>query len=31
MSCSAPGIDIDAFRSDQEAAFDHHARSPSDQ
>jgi prevent-host-death family protein len=31
MSRSAPGIDIDAFRADQEAAFDHDASSPYDQ
>jgi prevent-host-death family protein len=31
MSRSAPGIEIDAFRADQEAAFDHDASSPYDQ
>jgi antitoxin (DNA-binding transcriptional repressor) of toxin-antitoxin stability system len=31
MSRSAPGIDIDAFRADQEAAFDHDASSPYEQ
>jgi prevent-host-death family protein len=31
MSRSAPGIDIDAFRADQEAAFDHDTSSPYDQ
>jgi prevent-host-death family protein len=28
MSRTAPGIDIDAFRGDQEAAFDHDTSSP---
>jgi len=31
MSRSAPGMEIDAFRADQEAAFDHDASSPYDQ
>lgn len=30
MSRSAPGIDIEAFRADQEAAFDHDTSSPYD-
>jgi antitoxin (DNA-binding transcriptional repressor) of toxin-antitoxin stability system len=30
MSRIAPGIDIEAFRSDQEAAFDHDTSSPYD-
>jgi len=30
MSRSAPGIDIEAFRADQETAFDHDASSPYD-
>ena len=31
MSRSAPGMEIDAFRADQDAAFDHDAGSPYDQ
>lgn len=31
MSRSAPAIDVDAFRADQDAAFDHEASSPYDQ
>jgi len=30
MSRSAPGIDIEAFRADQEQAFDHDTSSPYD-
>lgn len=30
MSRSAPGVDIEAFRADQEAAFDHDMSSPYD-
>jgi prevent-host-death family protein len=30
MSRSAPGIDLDAFRADQDAAADHDADSPDD-
>jgi hypothetical protein len=30
MSRSAPGIDIEDFRADQEAAFDHDTSSPYD-
>jgi prevent-host-death family protein len=30
MSRSAPGIDIEAFRADQEAAFDHDTSNPYD-
>jgi prevent-host-death family protein len=30
MSRSAPGIDIEAFRADQESAFDHDTSSPYD-
>jgi hypothetical protein len=31
MSRSAPSMEIDAFRADQDAAFDHDAGSPYDQ
>jgi prevent-host-death family protein len=31
MSRSAPGMEIDAFRADQQAAFDHDASGPYDQ